>query len=138
MVEGEKNNYLGIDWGKVKIGLAIADDETRIAFAFDILKKEKNPIEKIIEIIESEKVKEVVIGVPSYINREETVYEGEKVGKIIEARTNIPVNYQNEMFTTKMAQANLIQKGVKGIGRQDDQEAARIILQEWLDLNIKK
>ncbi len=138
MLDSEKNNYLGIDWGESKIGLSIADDETRIAFSFDTLKNEKNPTEKIIEIIENERVKGVVVGVPSHVNREGIVYGGEKLGKAIEERANIPVHYQNEMFTTKMAQANLIQKGVKGVGRQDDQEAARIILQEWLDNNKEK
>jgi len=43
------------------------------------------------------------------------------------------VEYQNEMFTTKMAQANLIERGEKGVSQHDDEEAARIILQEWLD-----
>jgi RNase H-fold protein (predicted Holliday junction resolvase) len=43
------------------------------------------------------------------------------------------IEYQEEMFTTKQAQRNLIEKGVKGIKKFDDQEAARIILQGWLD-----
>jgi RNase H-fold protein (predicted Holliday junction resolvase) len=37
------------------------------------------------------------------------------------------------MFTTREAQRNLIEKGVKGIKKYDDQEAARIILQNWLE-----
>jgi len=75
----------------------------------------------------------VVIGIPSHINRFNVDYEGEKLGEIIEDNFGIEVQYQNEMFTTKMAQQNLIEKGVKGIKRYDDQEAARIILQDWLD-----
>lgn len=138
MIENEKNIYLGIDWGKAKIGLALADDETRIAFAHDTLRSDGSPANEIIDIIKNENVKAVVIGVPSHVNREKTIYEGERLGKIIEEESGIPVFYQNEMFTTKMAQANLIQKGVKNVGKHDDKEAARIILQEWLDLNIEK
>ena len=49
------------------------------------------------------------------------------------AKFPIRIEYQNEMFTTKMAQANLIERGVKHVSLHDDEEAARIILQEWLD-----
>jgi len=37
------------------------------------------------------------------------------------------------MFSTKMAQANLLEKGMKNVGKFDDQESAKIILQSWLD-----
>jgi putative Holliday junction resolvase len=136
-MNNEIKNYLGIDWGEAKIGLAIADEETRMAFCFDTLRKEKNPVKKIIEIIKEENIKAVVIGIPSHINRIETVYEGEKLGEKIKKETGVEICYQDEMFTTKMAQINLIEKGVKRTGRFDDQEAARIILQEWLDNQIR-
>jgi putative pre-16S rRNA nuclease len=132
-MENEVKNYLGIDWGKAKVGLAVADEETKIAFAFDIIKNKGNLVEKIIEIIKENNVKEIVIGIPSYINKEETIYAGEKLGEKIKRKIKLNVSYQNEMFTTKMAQANLIEKGEKNIGKKDDAEAARIILQEWLD-----
>lgn len=126
-------NYLGIDWGKADIGLALADGETKIAFAHKTLKNDKNFLQELAKIITKENVRKVVIGIPSYINREEIEYDGETLGKIVEANLGVNVYYQNEMFTTKMAQANLIKKGAKKIKRYDDQEAARIILQEWLD-----
>jgi RNase H-fold protein (predicted Holliday junction resolvase) len=40
------------------------------------------------------------------------------------------------MFTTKMAQENIKKRGEKNISKMDDQEAARIILQSWLDKDI--
>lgn len=134
--EHETFNYLGIDWGKADIGLALADGETRIAFAYKTLNNDKDFLQKLAEIIAKENVKKVIIGIPSHINREEIEYDGETLGKIMEANLGVSVYYQNEMFTTKMAQANLIEKGVKKIKRYDDQEAARIILQEWLDKSL--
>lgn len=131
--EHEIFNYLGVDWGKADIGLALADGETRIAFAYKTLNNDKDFLQNLAEIIAKENIKEAVIGIPSYINREEIEYDGETLGKIMEANLGVRVRYQNEMFTTKMAQANLLEKGVKKIKRYDDQEAARIILQEWLD-----
>lgn len=131
----EIGHFLGIDYGKTNVGLALADEETKIAFIYKALKNDKNFLQDLAEIIERENVKTVVIGVPSYVNREQIEYDSEKLGKFIEENLKVEVEYQNEMFTTKMAQAKLIEKGVKGIKRYDDQEAARIILQEWMDNN---
>ncbi len=156
------SHFLGIDYGKADVGLALADEETKIAFAYKTLKNDKNFLQNLAEIIENENVKTVIIGIPSYIyphtnlkveknkchkrlsgsikreigvgvNRKEVEYDGEKLGKLLEKNLKIEVEYQNEMFTTKLAQHYLIERGVKGIKRLDDQEAARIILQEWID-----
>lgn len=131
----EVSQILGIDFGKAKVGLALADSETKIAFAYKTIENNKELIQKLAEIVAKENVKRIIIGIPSYINRENVEYEGEKLGKLLEETLEIPVKYQNEMFTTKMAQANLIEKGVKGIKKFDDEESAKIILQEWLDNN---
>ncbi|MCX6765694.1 MAG: Holliday junction resolvase RuvX [Candidatus Moranbacteria bacterium] len=129
------SHYLGIDYGKSDVGLALADEETKIAFADKTIKNDKNFLQNLTEIIEQENVKTVIIGIPSYINRQEVDYDGEKLGRFLEKNLGVEVEYQNEMFTTKIAQDHLIEKHIKGIKRFDDQEAARIILQEWLDKN---
>lgn len=129
----DKKNYLGIDWGSSKVGVALAHDETKVALAYTTLPNTKELLARLGEIIASEHIGTVVIGVPSYINREEVEYEGEKLGRLLQTHFSVVVEYQNEMFTTKMAQANLIERGEKKVGRHDDEEAARIILQEWLE-----
>lgn len=129
------SHYLGIDYGTADVGLALADEETKMAFAYKKLKNDKQFLQNLAEIIKEKNVKTVIVGVPSYVNREEVEYDSEKFGKLLEKNIGVEVEYQNEMFTTKMAQAHLIEKHVKGIKRYDDEEAARIILQEWLDRN---
>jgi len=126
-------HFLGIDWGQSDVGLALADEETRMAFICKTLKNDKDLMQNLAEIITEKNINAVIIGVPSYVNSEKVEYEGERLGNIIKNNLKVKVYYQDEMFTTKMAQSNLIEKGVKGIKRYDDQEAARIILQEWLD-----
>ncbi len=128
------NHFLGIDWGKSRVGLSLADSETRIAFAYGTISNDSDFIDKLVKIIEKEGVVTVIIGIPSYINRKAVEYDGEKLGKLLQdIIPAIKIGYQNEMFTTKMAQKKLIQKGSKNLKARDDQEAARIILQEWLD-----
>jgi putative transcription antitermination factor YqgF len=132
MVQSGKN-YLGIDWGSADVGVALAHAETSVAMAYTTLRNDEHLLEKLGEIIASEEVGTVVIGIPSYVNRKAVEYEGEKLGKIVAERFPVRVEYQDEMFTTKMAQANLIERGMKQVSKHDDEEAARIILKEWLE-----
>jgi putative holliday junction resolvase len=132
--EAEIRKILGIDYGESKVGLAMADNETKIAFVYATLKNDKDFLLSLLKIIEKENIGKVIIGIPAYINRKEVEYAGEKLGEIIrKALPGMEIEYQNEMFTTKMAQDNLMEKGVRGVKKHDDEEAARIILQSWLD-----
>lgn len=127
---------MGIDYGKSKVGLAMADSEMRMAFSYGTLKNDKNLRRKLAEIIERENVSKVIIGEnqhPSVASGHPPSSEGRKIGEWIKNELKAEVEYQEEMFTTRQAQRNLIEKGVKGIKKFDDQEAARIILQSWLD-----
>lgn len=129
------SHILAIDFGMSKVGLALADMETKIAFAYGTISNDKYLLQKLAEIIEKESAEKVIIGVPSYLAQEKKEYAGKKLGDKLVAELKVKVEYQEEMFTTKMAQANIKQRGGKNIAKMDDQEAAKIILQDWLDKN---
>lgn len=126
-------NYLGIDWGESKIGLALAHAETRIALAYAVVPNDASLIKRLEIIIKAESIGTVVIGIPSYRERGQAVSKGEVLGDTLKARMPIQVEFFDEMFTSKLAQQNLIESGKKAVTQKDDSEAARIILQEWLD-----
>ncbi len=129
----ETFSYLGIDWGEKKVGVAVADSETRMAFALTTLPNDGRLLDALGDIIAERSVREIVIGIPSHVNREQVEYGGETIGAQIAERFCLPVLYENEMFTTKMARAELIERGVRGdLDAQDDREAARIILESFL------
>ncbi len=123
--------FLGIDYGEAKIGLAIADSEMRIAFAYGTLKNDKKMLQNILNIIDKEKIETVVIGVPKRSGDKNTTYAGEKLGEILR-KGKTDVYYQDEIYSTKMARENLKEKGMKKISRMDHQEAAKIILENFL------
>ncbi|MEI7425853.1 MAG: Holliday junction resolvase RuvX [Candidatus Moraniibacteriota bacterium] len=125
--------FLGVDYGESKVGLAIADSETRIAFAYGVIKNDKFFLEKILEIIKKENIQKIIIGIPSRINNKETVYAGEKLGEYLKKNIKLSVEYQDEMYSTKIARENLKEKGFRNINRFDDEESARIILASWLE-----
>lgn len=125
-------NFLGIDWGFSKVGLSLADNETRMAFAFDTLDNDKNLFGKLAKIVKDESITSVVMGVPT-VEFQKASFDSNEIGAKIEKELGVNVFYQNEMFTTKLAEKNLIKKDLKKIKRFDNQESARIILQDWLD-----
>lgn len=131
--EAKERAFLGLDFGKSKIGLAMADEETRMAFAFGVLENDKNFFTKLQEIIKKENIKAIIVGIPTHKDGSGDAREfGEKIAKEL----GVEVEFQDEMFTTKMAQENIKMRGGKNIAETDDQEAARIILQSWLDQRI--
>lgn len=125
--------YLGIDWGTAKLGLAFADSETRIASGLETVKNDDRLSGVLEKIIRSRHIDTVVVGIPSRINREETEYESERFGRELGRRLGVRVAYQDEMYTTKLAREHLKEQGIRHLDRYDDREAARIILQEWMD-----
>lgn len=126
-------NYLGIDWGAAKIGIALAHSETGVALPYATLKNDADLLRRLEEIISSEDIGTLVIGVPSYVGEKVGPSGGEKLGQSLQRLFPVTVAYQDEIFTTKMAHANLLERGMKMVSKHDDEEAARIILQEWLD-----
>ena len=126
------SNYLGLDWGKTKVGVALAHEETRLALAYGVLQNDEKLLENIGALIDTEEIGTIIIGIhknATFVGE----HEGEKLGKRIAERFGIAVEYQDEMFTSKMAQQNLISKGEKHVSAHDDAEAASILLQSFLE-----
>ncbi|EKE16128.1 MAG: hypothetical protein ACD_11C00029G0008 [uncultured bacterium] len=129
----ETSSYLGIDFGQVKIGIAVADQETRMAFVLGIFKNDKNFWDKMKEICDQKNVEKIIIGISNSKMKSSNTQEQKKFGEETEKKIGVSVEFQEEMFTTKIAHMNLLEKGEKNISKIDDGEAARIILQSWLD-----
>lgn len=129
-------HFVGLDWGKAKVGVAIADDETRIAFAHTIIKNDGNFFEALQNIVKEYGVETIVVGVPTSYEHMTNVGDDARIfGNAVALKCGVSVEFFHEMFTTKMAQSNLMQSGKER--NLDDQEAARLILQEWLDSKKK-
>ena len=125
-------NYLGLDWGMAKVGVALGHTETGVALAYGVLQNDAKLLENIGLLLQKEEVGTVVVG----IHKNDTYqgeHEGEKLGKLIAERFGVTVAYQDEMFTSKMAQSNLIAQGYSQASAHDDAEAASILLQSWID-----
>jgi putative holliday junction resolvase len=129
---------MGIDYGDVRIGLALSDREGRLARRFMTLKNTslENTILEIIRLTADEMVEKIIIGLPVGLKMEseQTRKTNDFIFQLKE-KIKVPIVVLNEVFTSKIAKENLLNSGIKGKQLKEviDQEAARIILQEYLD-----
>lgn len=129
---------LGIDYGDVRIGLAISDQNGKLARRFLTLinKSMEGSIREINSLIVSEKIDKIVIGSPVgfRMESEQTQKTNDFISEL-KGKTELPIIIVNEVLTSKMAKENLLSSGIRGRELKEviDQEAARIILQEYLD-----
>jgi len=124
---------LGIDYGKAKVGLALADDNVKLAYPLSVLRfKERSDLEeKIKAVVEKEEIEKVVIGLSEGVFRREI----EGFGAALKKKLNIPVVFWDETLTTKEAQTLSIEAGIKRKKRKalEDAYAASIILESYLE-----
>lgn len=125
---------LGLDYGEKRIGLAIGDDETRIASPLKILKNKGSDfvIKEIQEVCQKDGIEKIIVGLPLTLSSEEGI-EVKEVLKFIDELKNglsIPVETEDERMTSAMVDKLMSEAG--GISERDA-VAAMIILQSYLD-----
>ena len=126
------SNWLGLDYGARKIGLAIGDLETKIASPFKILVNGPKFESEIKAICQQENIAKVVIGLPQGMqgNKSEQYEEAINFGKKLHQTLGLEVIFQDEKLTSTYAQKLL--QGTKAKGN-DDAVAAMLILQGYFD-----
>lgn len=126
--------YLAIDYGKKYIGIAISDENGSIAFPLKTLENKKTRIFKEIKnICREKKVEKIIIGLP--LDKKMQLTQQAKIiknfAKKLENFLKTPIDFENEIFTTKLVEKNLGKKN-----KRINEAAASLILQTWIDRNI--
>ena len=132
------SRILSIDFGKVRIGLAISDPMKIIARPLLVLENDgENSLRKISEIISDNLVDKVVIGLPLNLEGEETVRSSEVrafAGKLQEM-TDVQIEFWDERYSSVEAEEVLKELGytVKEAKNNVDKIAAAVILRNYLE-----
>ncbi|MDD4289792.1 MAG: Holliday junction resolvase RuvX [Patescibacteria group bacterium] len=121
-------NYLGIDYGTSKIGLALSDSEIRVCLPYKIL-SELNFWESILNIIEENNIDEIVLGIPKNLNNEDTKQTEITMNFFdkLKSEINKPIHLEDERMTSKFANNLKKNIGMKNLGAEDDSSAALIL-----------
>lgn len=129
--------YLGIDFGKKRIGLALGQLIPKGAGVIDGTKSLKEVIEAIKQICLENEVSGVVIGLPKKPSGSPgELAEDIKIfaGKLKEA-TGLPIHFEEEGFTSVEAEEILKESG-KNYSRKSgktDEMAAILILEQYIN-----
>jgi putative Holliday junction resolvase len=93
--------YLGIDYGKKNIGLAISDSQGLVAMPFGIFDNNKNFEEKFKKIISEENIDEVVLGESlNFKGEKNSIQEDIEKFKIFIENLGIKTHFVNEIFSS--------------------------------------
>jgi putative Holliday junction resolvase len=133
--------FLAVDYGRKRIGLAIADPLGMIASpAGFIVRREgkRPPITKILARAQELEARGFVVGLPLDGDGEETDWTAEvrSLGAEIAKRTGMPVRFLDERFTTAVALRTMKELGESTRGRKGDVDslAATVLLQNALNV----
>ena len=130
---------LGIDFGEKRIGLALSDELLSFAHEYDVLINwtSESVVDHLRQLIISEGIEKIVIGLPLNMSGEET-YKAQDVREfaaMLENHLDIEVLFEDERWTTKMVDKTLKEMKVhqKDVRAKKDMIAAKYILQSYLD-----
>jgi len=135
---GSMNNiYLGVDWGRRRVGVGVSDELGRMAHPLATLepKSRAGLINALADLARERRVSTVVLGLPKHMNGSEgeSAAAVRALGAELE-QTGLKVSYWDERLTSWEAEGRLREGGGsrRAKGRVD-RAAAALLLQSFLD-----
>ncbi|RIV69864.1 Holliday junction resolvase RuvX [Flagellimonas aequoris] len=130
---------LALDYGKIRTGIAVTDELQLIASGLTTVET-KELIPFLEKYLKEETVERFVVGQPKQMDNSPSESEELIQGflkKLMAVFPAIPVERQDERFTSKMAFQSMLDSGVKKKKRRDkalvDEISATLILQAYLN-----
>jgi putative holliday junction resolvase len=130
---------LGVDFGTVRVGLAVSDPDRIIASPIATRERAGADADTVYfrELVAAERIAGLVVGLPVHLNGREGIkaVEARKFGAWLAEATGLPIVFADERFTTVEAESALWNAGLTHRKRKQrrDRVAAQIMLQAYLD-----
>ncbi len=134
-----KGRLLGVDYGTVRVGLAVCDPDRIVASPLATYTRRDPEADAAYfrQVAVAENAVGLVVGLPVHTDGREGVKakEAREFGTWLAGVTGLPVAYYDERFTTVQAEAALWGAGLTHKRRKDrrDRVAAQMLLQAYLD-----
>ncbi|MCP4189384.1 MAG: Holliday junction resolvase RuvX [Planctomycetaceae bacterium] len=132
-----------IDFGTVRIGIAISDPQQSIASPYENYQRRDavQDSRRFRRLVEDEEVVQFVVGLPLHLDGRESPksIEARKFGAWLEAETSIPVDYHDERFTSVEAEEQMLSMNMTRSKRKQrrDMLAAQLLLSAYLESDRK-
>lgn len=135
-----QGRILALDWGTVRIGLALSDETQMLASPLDTLTRrpgKRFPMPRFLELVASHRPVGLLVGLPLAPDGSEgeSAVLARELGRLVEARAGLPVEFWDERMSTARALGAIQDVGGSARGRRADVDAlaASVLLQHWLD-----
>lgn len=132
---GREATLLAFDYGEKRIGVAVGNALTRHARALVVVPNRNREFrfEAVGKLIGEWKPDALVVGLPCHPDGtpHEMTQLAKRFGNQLNGRFNLPVEWIDERYSSVAADLDMREAG--GAGDMRDAEAARIILQQYLD-----
>ena len=138
-VNGPPGRIAGIDFGTVRIGIAMSDVNRSIASPYETYARrgQRQDLERFRKLVEDEHVVRFVVGLPVHLDGRESAksVEARAFGQWLAEATGVEVEYFDERFTTHEAELFLsdAQLSKKKRKARLDKLAAQIMLTAYLE-----
>jgi putative Holliday junction resolvase len=134
----DRGRVLGLDLGDARIGVAISDDERRLAVPVGTVRTgAPADVRSIAEIVRDREVSLVVVGHPLLLSGAagERAHLAERFADALRGVLGVPVLLHDERLSTVEADRALRATGADGRERRRvvDASAAAVVLQSYLD-----
>jgi putative Holliday junction resolvase len=135
----DKGRLAGIDYGTVRIGVAISDPGQTIASPLEVYTRRNLDLDSAFfkKLSKDEELVGFVVGLPVHMSGEASQKSKEAIefGDWLKSQTGIEVAWIDERYTTAMAREMLNQSNLSGKKRkaQLDKLAAQILLSTYLE-----
>jgi putative holliday junction resolvase len=131
---------LAIDWGEVRIGLALSDETQTLATPLDTLVRragKRFPMGRLLELVSGYELVGIVVGLPLTPEglEEESAVAARTLAEMVARRTSLPVVLWDERMSTARALRAVREQGGTTRGRKADIDAlaASVLLQHFLE-----
>ncbi len=130
---------LGLDYGSVRIGVAVSDEGGSLAFPHGVVGAvpERKCVGEVARICCEKGVGTIVVGLPKHMcgDEGESAVAARRLGALVADATGIPVKFVDERLSTVAADKALSEANVRGSKKRGriDAAAAAVILQTYLD-----
>lgn len=134
-----RGRLAGIDYGTVRIGVALTDFEQKYCSPLEIYNRRTIGLDAMYfqKLVKEERIVLFVVGLPTHLDGYESgkSLEVRKFGLWLTAQTGIPVEYTDERYSSVEADNLLREAGLKASERKKklDMLAAQILLSAYLE-----
>lgn len=131
---------LAIDWGEVRLGLALSDEGQVLASPLETLTRrpgKRFPMPRFLELVGAHAPTGLVVGLPLTPEGDEgpSAIAARELAGSVAGRTGLPVALWDERMSTARALGAIREQGGSTRGRKEDVDslAAAVLLQHFLD-----